>query len=245
MIRLVKYNLEQPNKNLRDTVNSILETQKVINKNVNIFEWEAGLSEKIKFTNDNKENNYELIIKDFQSKIKKFDGLLVDELYNNKFGNQFYLKNGRFKESLSINYNIGVEKQGFNMDVFYIKNYENYFPNNDKLILFFKQLVEVFNPTHAVITNEDLVYDMIDFKTDEIWTGWMTFISDSIKIDFPEGYDTFEIKGLGKCILTSNKFNIEDKESVEKIIELTNYLRLNGSDNLKVFWLGNPDASSL
>ncbi len=232
MIRFVRY-FDTPNKDLNSSVNTILEVQKIINANTNISEWDTGINDVISFNESNYKNIHSLILNDFISSIKEHDKLTVNGSFVNPYGNQFFFKKNKTKESLSVNYNLAMQESNSNVDVFYIKNHEKCFTNNDELLVFFNQLVEIFDPTHAVITHEDLVYDIIDFNTSEIWTGWMTYISKTVKIDIPQGFDFFDIKGLGKCIFTSKEFDIEDKEAVEKIIELTNYLRLNGSNNIK------------
>ncbi|MBJ6369886.1 hypothetical protein [Snuella sedimenti] len=221
MIRLVKNNASSYT--IEECSSKILNIQRIISNELNVFEWNVQSNSKIFIGEIDKVQ--EILISQFIDDAKEYDRMVVDKTYKNSFGNSCYFVANK-KPPFSVNYNFGVEKSGVYSDVFYIENFNFDNIEEEKMFNLFMKLIETFRPTHATITHSDLVDEIIDFKSGEIWTGWVTFISNDLNIDVPSRYKYLNLD-YGKVIFSSEElqFDINNSDNIKEIIGLTEYLR--------------------
>lgn len=218
-LRLIK---KGSSKSIECCANELWAMQQVINKYISKYSW-YSLDNKELVTKD-KDQWLSEIIKSHIKDIKRNDKIDVDKFYENEFGNTYAVSVDRSFEYFKVTYILGNISDSGSSDVLMIDNITKGISSNKEVYLgLFKDLIEIFNPDHGTISSRDLAYSIIDFATKEIWTGWMTYVSNRLISKKIEGFEMIETNE-GVIYIVSNE-NGDPEIFNKRVCDLTHLIR--------------------
>ena len=220
MIDFIRLIRKGSKKNLRECANETFEIGKQVSDFVSNQNWVSSDDKALSF--ENPDSFKTEVINYYKSTIKREDGMTVESDYCNEYGNRYAFSADKSFDKIKLTSNLGNYVNKKSTDVLMLENLKSHINlQRDEVLSLFQILIDSFSPTHATISSEELAFDVIDFATKEIWTGWMTFISFDLNLPNYQEFDMIEISGKGVIYVIDEK----EPDFVGRVTELTEKIR--------------------